>query len=260
MKWTRIRAVSAAIALLAVFSLAHEASAARTRVSFEFFHASLSPHGTWHDSASLGRVWHPRVEIPGWHPYAYGHWVYTDVGWTWVSNYDWGAIPYHYGTWALEPELGWVWVPGYVWAPAWVVFRRGSSYVGWAPVAPSYSIGSSVAVDGYGPDHFVFVRSEQFLAPEIHHHALPVARSRAIFADTRLIPSLAIENDVVVNRGLDVKRVERIAKTRVEPQAIERVPKVAPGGEAASRDALRVDASRSERGEVRAAAPERSDG
>jgi hypothetical protein len=200
-------------------------------------------------------VWHPRVEIAGWHPYAYGHWLYTDLGWTWVSNYEWGAIPYHYGTWALERELGWVWVPGYVWAPAWVVFRRGPSYTGWAPVPPSYSIGNAFGFEDYGPDHFVFVRSSRFMAPEIHHHAVPVARSRAIFADTKLIRSLGIEDDVVVNRGLDVERVERIAKTRVERHAIERVPKVAPAGSDATRDALRVDASRTERGEVRAAAP-----
>ena len=260
MQWASFRAVMAGIALIAALAPAHDASAARTRVTFEFFEASLSPHGSWFDSASLGRVWHPRVEIPGWHPYTYGHWVYTDVGWTWVSNYEWGAIPYHYGTWALEPELGWVWVPGYVWAPAWVVFRRGPSYVGWAPVPPSYSIGTSLGVDDYGADHFAFVRSGHFLAPEIHHHALPVARVRAIFGDTKLVrESLGIENDVVVNRGLDVKRVERIAKTRVEPQAIERVPKIAPAGEP-SREALRVNASRSERGEVRATAPERRDG
>jgi hypothetical protein len=252
MPW--LRTLSTALAVAALLVASQAAHAARTRVSFELFQASLSPHGTWHDSVSLGRVWHPRVEIPGWHPYTYGHWVYTDVGWTWVSNYEWGAIPYHYGTWTLEPELGWVWVPGYVWAPAWVVFRRGPSYVGWAPVPPNYSIGTSFGFDDYGADHFVFVRSGQFLAPEIHHHALPLARSRAIFADTKLIRSLGIENDVVVNRGLDVKRVERIAKTRVERQSIERVPKVAPVGNA-TRDELRVDESRTERGEVRAAAP-----
>jgi hypothetical protein len=251
--------MGAAIALIAALGAAHEASATRTRMTFAFFEASLSPHGTWHDSDGLGRVWRPRGEHAGWHPYVHGHWVYTDVGWTWVSNYEWGAIPYHYGTWALEPELGWVWMPGYVWAPAWVAFRRGPRYVGWAPVPPSYSIGASLAAADYGADHFVFVRSGHFLAPEIHRHALPAARSRAIFADTRLVPSLAVEEDVVVNRGLDVERVERLAKTRVKRQAIERVPRVAPAGDA-SRDALRVDASRRERGEVRAATPERRDG
>ena len=254
MRSTSIRAASIALALVAALGAAHEAAAARTPVSFEFFHASLSPHGTWHESASLGRVWHPRVEIAGWHPYTYGHWLYTDVGWTWVSNYEWGAIPYHYGTWALEPELGWVWVPGYVWAPAWVVFRRGPSYVGWAPVPPSYSVGNSFGFDDYGADHFVFVRSGHFLASEIHHHALPAARTRAIFADTKLIRSLGIEDDVVVNRGLDVKRVERSVKGPVQRHAIESVPRVAPNGDV-SRDALRVDASRPARGEVRAVAP-----
>ena len=254
-----MRAACAATAAVVALVWAHEAGAARTRMTFELFEASLAPHGAWHDSASLGRVWRPRIEVAGWHPYANGHWVYTDLGWTWVSNYEWSAIPYHYGTWAPEPELGWVWVPGYVWAPAWVVFRRGPSYVGWAPVPPSYSVGTSLARDAYGPEHFVFVRSRDVLAPEIHQHAVPVARSRAIFARTKLLKSLRIEDDVVVNRGLDPRSVGRVAKTRVERQAIERVPKVAPNGDA-SREALRVDVNRGERGEVRVAAPEYGDG
>ena len=176
-----------------------------------------------------------------------------------MSNYEWGAIPYHYGNLDARARAGLGLGARLRVGARVVVFRRGPSYVGWAPVPPSYSIGSSLGIDDYGADHFVFVRTGQFLAPEIHHHALPVARSRAIFADTRPIRELRIENDVVVNPGLDVKRVERVAKTRVERQAIEQVPKVAPAGDA-SRDALRVDASRRERGEVRAAAPERSDG
>jgi uncharacterized protein DUF6600 len=253
-----MRAACAAAAALALLVGAREATAARTPVTFEFFHASLSPHGAWHESETLGTVWRPRIESAGWHPYANGHWVYTDVGWTWVSNYEWGAIPYHYGTWALEPELGWVWVPGYVWGPAWVVFRRGPSYVGWAPVPPSYSIGTATGLDDYGPDHFVFVRAKDVLAPQIQRHAVPVERARAIFENTRLLASLRIEDDVVANRGLDPERVERVAKTRLERQSIERVPKVVPNGDA-SREALRVDAIRGQRGEVRVAAPERSD-
>ena len=114
-------------------------------------------------------------EVIGWHPYTYGHWVYTDVGWTWVSDYEWGAIPYHYGTWVLEPELGWVWVPGYVWAPAWVVFRTGPSYVGWAPVPPSFSVGMSFSFSNHGADHFVFVREPDFVAPHIHRYAVPAS-------------------------------------------------------------------------------------
>src|SRR5258705_9750922 len=156
--WSKkLRAGCAAIALLVAVGAAAP-SAAFTDVSFEFFESSLSPHGSWHVSASFGRVWQPYVEVRGWHPYEYGHWVYTDFGWTWVSTYEWGAIPFHYGTWVIEPGVGWVWVPGYVWAPAWVVYRTGPSYIGWAPVPPSFSFGVSFTTYHYRPDHFLFVR------------------------------------------------------------------------------------------------------
>jgi len=88
------------------------------QVSFNFFYSNLSPHGSWYASAEYGQVWHPSVDDYNWNPYYDGHWVYTDLGWTWVSDYDWGSIPYHYGAWVLDAELGWVWVPGYVWAPS----------------------------------------------------------------------------------------------------------------------------------------------
>ena len=73
-------------------------------IGINSFESNLSPHGNWFVSAQYGRVWQPSVYHAGWNPYYDGHWVYTDVGWTWVSDYRWGSIPYHYGTWALDPE------------------------------------------------------------------------------------------------------------------------------------------------------------
>ena len=251
---TRVRAVWCAALAAIVFAMlcGAPASAARTRVSFELYQSTLSPFGSWHDSESYGRVWIPRVQVIGWHPYAYGHWVYSDLGWTWVSAYEWGAIPYHYGTWALDPELGWVWVPGYVWAPAWVVFRSGPSYVGWAPVPPGFSVGASFSFADYGADHYVFVREADILAHDVHRVAVPIERTRVVFDDTTIIhDNLRIENNVVVNRGLDVQRVERVARAPVERAPIERVPKVAPAPRV-TRDELRVDPSQIERGRVRA--------
>lgn len=254
-RWRKPRCAAwAALALAAVLAGRHEASAARTRMSLEFFASSLEPYGSWHVSASYGRVWIPRVQVIDWHPYAYGHWVYTDFGWTWVSDYEWGAIPYHYGTWVIEPELGWAWVPGYVWAPAWVVFRAGPSYIGWAPVSPSFAIGAKASFESLGADHYVFVRESELLAPNIHHHAVPRERTRVIFGDTAVVrDALQLENDVVVNRGVDVQRIERVARAPVERAPIERVPRVAPV-DRVTVDALRVEPDQIDRG-VRAAAP-----
>lgn len=218
-------------------------------VSFGLFHSNLSPHGGWLVSASYGRVWQPRIYRPGWNPYFDGHWAHADVGWTWVSDYSWGAIPYHYGTWVLDPRLGWVWVPGYVWAPSWVVFHNGPGYIGWAPVPVRYSVGFSLRSYDYRPEHFVFVTTDHFLAPRIHHHALPASRNRVIFNRTKIVPAITIENERVVNRGPSVRELEMRTGRKVHTQSVERV--LGPGH---GRADVRVDRERVGR-VVRAAEP-----
>src|SRR5262249_59564660 len=71
-------------------------------------------------------------------PYSDGYWAYTDYGWTWVSYEDFGWATYHYGRWANLDDYGWVWFPGedLDWGPAWVSWRTGGDYIGWAPLAP----------------------------------------------------------------------------------------------------------------------------
>src|ERR1700752_5301314 len=82
-------------------------------VSFQVFYDNLSPYGTWVESPEYGYVWGPDVG-PGFTPYGTnGYWVYTDWGWTWVSNYPWGWAPFHYGRWYSDPVYGQVWVPDY---------------------------------------------------------------------------------------------------------------------------------------------------
>ena len=88
--------------------------------------------------ADYGYCFQPNVAVSNadWRPYADGYWAYTDVGWTWVSYEDFGWATYHYGRWADLAGYGWVWVPGYEWGPAWVSWRTGGDYVGWAPLPP----------------------------------------------------------------------------------------------------------------------------
>src|SRR5262245_57697721 len=112
-----MRLASAATAVLTLTLLTGVVvPASQASVSFDFFYSDLSPHGSWMVSGEYGRVWQPRVYRTGWNPYHDGHWVYTDCGWAWVSDYTWGDVAYHYGTWVMDPRFGWVWVPGYTWA------------------------------------------------------------------------------------------------------------------------------------------------
>lgn len=100
------------------------------------FHDDLSPWGDWLRVEPWGWVWTPWDVEPGWRPYTDGRWVWTDLGWTWVSELPWGWAPFHYGRWTYHPYYGWLWVPGTDWAPAWVAWRQGHGWIGWAPLPP----------------------------------------------------------------------------------------------------------------------------
>src|SRR5476651_849704 len=102
------------------------------------FDQTLTPYGNWVVVEGYGRCWRPTVTFydTGWQPYSdRGHWVYTDSGWYWASDYAWGAT-FHYGRWFRHERFGWCWYPDTVWAPSWVTWRSSDDYCGWAPLPP----------------------------------------------------------------------------------------------------------------------------
>jgi hypothetical protein len=249
-------AIAAAVVLAVALTTSVVAPAVQahdSQVSFDFFYSNLSPHGSWLVSAEFGRVWQPRNYAAGWNPYYDGHWASSDVGWVWVSDYQWGAIPYHYGTWVPDPALGWVWVPGYTWAPAWVVFRTGPDAIGWAPVAPGFSVGVSFGASAPVSGSFVFVSTRDFAAPRIRSCVIPEARTKTIIHNTTIVNSLKVENHVVVNRGPSVRVVERASGRKIRSAPIETFSRVAPFP-SVNRSQLAVMPDRTDRG-VRAAEP-----
>jgi hypothetical protein len=123
--------------------------------SFQTFYDQLGDQGTWVQTDNYGYAFQPNVTDPNWAPYSDGHWVYADVGWTWVSDEPWGWATYHYGRWINIDGTGWVWVPGYRWAPAWVSWRYGGGYCGWAPLPPETFIGAEYGgAGGWASFHF----------------------------------------------------------------------------------------------------------
>ncbi len=155
-------------------------------VTLQTFRDGLAPYGEWVHVRGFGRVWRPMRVASGWRPYYYGRWEWTDEGWLWVSDEPWGWAAYHYGRWAYDGVYGWFWVPGYQWAPAWVSWRYGSDYIGWAPLAPGFS----VYVTSY-PVHYGwwnFVPSRRFVGYPVHRWAYTGGRAQSIFHDTRPAP------------------------------------------------------------------------
>jgi hypothetical protein len=113
-------------------------------ISLQTFYDELSPYGTWIQDPQYGYVWRPDVDQSEFRPYyTNGRWAMTEYGNTWVSNYDWGWAPFHYGRWVINSYRQWIWLPDTNWGPAWVDWRSGDGYYGWAPMAPSISINLS---------------------------------------------------------------------------------------------------------------------
>jgi hypothetical protein len=106
--------------------------------TLEEFRATLSNFGQFIYSERYGNVWQPTSLPTGWHPYPACHWVYDRTyGWTYDDPTTWGRIVHHYGRWAHDDQAGWVWIPGTEWAPAWVIWRAGGDWTGWAPTPPN---------------------------------------------------------------------------------------------------------------------------
>ena len=247
-----MKVIKAAVFALAGVALAGVlAQPARADVSFEFAYSNLNQHGSWLVSGEYGRVWQPREYTREWNPYHDGHWVDTDMGWAWVSDYQWGSLPYHYGTWVVDPRYGWVWIPGEVWAPSWVVFRTGPDHIGWAPVPPGFSVGVSIGFAA--PSSFIYVSSRDFLAPDLRRAIIPPSQTNVFINNTTIVNNIVIQNNIVINRGPDVQIIEKASGHSVRRQSIEGVARVAPF-EHVSRAELAVSPERMKRG-LRVAEP-----
>jgi hypothetical protein len=143
---------------------AYEGSYAEIRTESDFYEP-LSPYGRWEVVGSYGRCWIPGGVDAGWSPYSNGYWQESDAGWYWASDEPWGWATYHYGRWDSSPQYGWYWVPQTQWAPAWVSWREGGGYVGWAPMGPSGRGVVAISQRGAASGGYVFVEERRFLDP-----------------------------------------------------------------------------------------------
>lgn len=201
-------------------------------VTQQYFYEQLSPYGQWVYYQPYGYVWLPNAG-PAFAPYcSSGHWVMTEFGWTWVSDYAWGWIPFHYGRWDYISCYGWIWVPGTVWGPAWVVWSSSPEYYGWAPLWPGAEI---VVTSHYHRYHnrWIFVRHEHITHPDIYRYYEPrgsngrILRRSIIIRNTRndnrntTYVTGPDRNDVQRNTGAPVQQYS-VRDMRSPGQYIER--------------------------------------
>ena len=190
-----------------------------SRIDTSYFYNHLAPYGAWVDYSPFGYVWIPYGTRYGWRPYTHGRWLWSSHGWTWISSYEWGWAPFHYGRWSWDASLGWFWVPDYIWGPAWVSWRNGGAYIGWAPLPPDveFVFGEGIRTLPYPiPDMFwVFVDGRYFLHTGIHSYVLPVERNYTIVRTTITKTNIMDRDRVIMNQGIDVETVSQLTKTKV---------------------------------------------
>ncbi len=218
------------------------------QIGFDFFHNRLAHDGRWIQHPVWGDVWRPRPSLAGadFQPYTNGYWQYTDeYGWYWVSNDPFDDVVYHYGRWVYDPQWQWLWVPGYTWAPAWVIWREGDDYTGWMPMPPDEEFASGggvrfgvniggIGIDFYNrryggrvdPDRFfVFVNNRHLVARDYRRFVVPRDRIKIVLGRTRPATKFEIVNNRVVNRGVDLRVVERATGRRIAPVSVKAVMK-----------------------------------
>ena len=223
-------------------------AAAQEDVSFDSFHDYLANYGDWVYSDRWGEVWVPENVPDDFQPYGTnGYWAATDdYGWVWVSNYEWGDVPFHYGRWVNDPDDGWLWIPGYVWSPAWVVWRHNGQLHGLDADAARSRIprpgrtvrsssdfdvgdGISIGIDFnntsgyYGYSQWYPRLRRRPLRAQLgvrqHGPSAPIAIPQRYWAprgnnvtivrNTTNITNYTVVNNYVVNRGVDPRDVQR---------------------------------------------------
>jgi hypothetical protein len=199
-------------------------------INISFFYEALSPYGSWMQ-VDGEPYWQPAAVVldSGWRPYCQrGHWVNTDCGWAWYSDYSWGWAPFHYGRWRHDDRHGWIWAPDTVWAPAWVSWREHAGVIGWAPLPPEarYAPGAGFTYNGRAPamgfefglqpGHYTFVRTEHFSGPGLARHILPATQVMQFYANTTIIPNnYAYNHNLIINRGPPVTQITAVTHREI---------------------------------------------
>jgi hypothetical protein len=204
-------------------------------VTYQTFYDHLSPYGTWIDYPGYGHVWNPQL-AGDFRPYASnGHWLFSEEGWTWASDYSWGWAPFHYGRWLYDDMYGWLWIPGYDWSPAWVTWGTVDDFYCWAPLMPGIDVG--LQFGSWRPHSFYWNACRR---DHIYDRHLAVAIERPAQI-TSIVNRIKIINNFTTTRahnlyyskGPDVHEVEKYVNRHISQASIknvDRIPRVKNNG------------------------------
>ena len=200
-----------------------QTSGQENSVNFQVFYDGLSPYGQWFDYGNYGYVWIPDAGSD-FVPYSSeGHWILTDDGWTWASDYEWGWAPFHYGRWFYDNSYGWLWVPGTEWGPAWVNWRSANGYYGWSPMEPgiSLSVGFGRSYNS-NYDHWMFVRDRDFDRANINRYYVNRTDHDRIVRQSKVINTTFLDKsrNITYVTGPNRADVQRVTGRKINPVVI----------------------------------------
>jgi hypothetical protein len=212
---------------------------------YSMFYDSLRTHGRWLEVSGYGYAFRPsQADRPNWRPYVDGRWVWTDRGWTWSSQEPFGWACYHYGRWVRVSRHGWIWIPGREWAPAWVSWRHGRDFVGWAPLPPGASARHGIGHDcdarySLAPSSYTFISASDFGRRSYVNCGLPTTRVTTVFQQTVNVTSIVYvsqQSTCIQRGGPAIDWVEKQCRTRVPRATVRLADRPAPIGPRADRD------------------------
>jgi hypothetical protein len=191
-------------------------------LGIDYFIDRLSPYGDWIETEEYGWVWRPNGVEDDWRPFTYGHWEYTDYGWTWVSYFPWGWAAFHYGSWAYVEGMGWLWVPSGIWSPARVIWRYSDQYVGWAPILAGYDYWVGWSVYPVILVHWTFISWVFFCDLYPYFHYVPHHHAHSCYHHTHYPHQCGHSAGPSCFHGPPRKKVEKLNGKTVERHKLER--------------------------------------
>lgn len=184
-------------------------------ISYNDFYDNLAPYGQWIEDPQYGYVWSPNEDANFRPYYTNGYWVMTDYGNTWVSDYPWGWACFHYGRWTYDPYYGWLWIPGNYWGPAWVSWRYGNGYYGWAPLGPGYELTSGYEYSCPN-DWWVFIPPAYVYSGNYYRYWYGPTGNSKIINNTNFINNTYANNNITYVSGPRAREIEDVTHQPVQ--------------------------------------------
>jgi len=181
--------------------------------SYNDFYMDLANYGQWIEDPRYGYVWSPNVDGTFRPYYSNGYWAMTEYGNTWISDFPWGWACFHYGRWTYDAYYGWLWIPGPNWGPAWVSWRYGDGFYGWAPLGPDYNFnGDYICPNSW----WVFIPPQYLYSGSYYRYWYGPRGNHNIIPNTTFVTNTYVTNNITYVNGPRKKEVEDFSHQPVQ--------------------------------------------